>query len=45
MIAATSSQVDNGAREYPAIGLPTVRTTASAAAKTAAQAQSHRVTG
>ena len=35
----------NGAREYPATGLPTVSTTASAAAKTAAQTQSHRVTG
>ena len=35
----------NEAREYPATGFPTVTTTASAAAKIAAQLQSHRLTG
>src|ERR1700761_7274911 len=44
-IAATNSHVCSGAREYPATGLPTVTTTASAVANIAAQLQSHLVTG
>ena len=43
-MAAITSQVCSEARECPATGLPTVTTTANAAASTAAQLQSHRPT-
>src|ERR1700744_5981934 len=44
-MGATPSHVGSGAREYPATGLPTVTTTASAMASIAAQLQSHLLTG